>query len=285
MRKMEFGGDWTEEKLECVSKYLSAYTTALKKQPFDLCYIDAFAGTGYRTIKKDEKSSQPMFPEMLKFLDGSARVALKVQPPFHRYIFIEKNKVRFSKLQQLKEDFPEADIELVQDEANTYVQKFCSYNWRRASLRAVLFLDPYGMEVKWKTIEAIANTKAIDLWLLFPIGVAVNRLLRRDSQIAQNTRKTLDECFGTKGWYDEFYKEIENRTLFENSFELQKVATLDSIERYFIERLESVFTEVAENPLRLYNSKNSLLYSLCFAAGNPKGASIAVKIAQHILKR
>jgi hypothetical protein len=28
--------------------------------------------------------------------------------------------------------------------------------------RAVLFLDPYGMEVEWKTLEAIAATGAID---------------------------------------------------------------------------------------------------------------------------
>ncbi len=25
----QFGGDWTEQKLECVSKYLNAYTTIM----------------------------------------------------------------------------------------------------------------------------------------------------------------------------------------------------------------------------------------------------------------
>ena len=46
-----FGGVWTEQKLERVAKYLRAYTTALKNQPFELLYIDAFAGTGYRATK------------------------------------------------------------------------------------------------------------------------------------------------------------------------------------------------------------------------------------------
>ena len=39
-----FGGGWTEQKLEILEAYLNAYTTALKKIPFDLVYIDAFAG-------------------------------------------------------------------------------------------------------------------------------------------------------------------------------------------------------------------------------------------------
>ena len=42
----------------------------------------------------------------------------------------------------------------------------CDKDW--SLHRAVLFLDPYGMQVEWATIEAVAKTKAIDLWLLFP---------------------------------------------------------------------------------------------------------------------
>jgi hypothetical protein len=47
-----FGGQWTQRKLAKVSSYLTAYTTALKNMPFRLIYIDAFAGTGYRTMAK-----------------------------------------------------------------------------------------------------------------------------------------------------------------------------------------------------------------------------------------
>jgi hypothetical protein len=41
---------------------------------------------------------------------------------------------------------------------------------------------------------------------------------------------------------------------------------------------------VAPNPLILNNSKRVLIYLLWFAAGNPKGAPTAVKIAKDILK-
>lgn len=286
------GGIWTEEKLARVRKYLSAYATIMKKQSFRFAYIDAFAGTGYRTLKENENSSEFMFPEMAEsevqdFIDGSARVALEVLPQFDKYIFIEKDKNHFSELQRLKDDFPSLRnrIKLVHADGNTHVQELCQYDWLSKRRRAVLFLDPYGMEVKWQTIEAIANTKAIDLWILFPLGVAVNRLLRVNGQIDESIRKTLDEFFGAADWFDECYKEEEDTSLFENSSELRKVADWNAIENYFIERLDSIFVKVADNPLRLHNSRGNPLYLLCFAAGNPRGASTAVKIAQDILKQ
>ena len=286
-----FGGNWTALKLERVRKYLRAYTTIMSKQPFRFAYIDAFAGTGYRTLKESGNATELMLPRMYeedvkKFFDGSARVALEVTPRFSKYIFIEKNETRFGELQRLLEEFPDlqTDIKLAQDEANSYLQELCNHDWLRLRRRAVLFLDPYGMAVKWNTIEAIANTQAIDLWILFPLGMAVNRLLRKDAKINRTVQNTLNEFFGTEDWFKEFYKNDESPSLFGPLSGQQKVADFDSIEAYFIERLESVFTKVAKNPLRLYNRRNNPLYLLCFAAGNPKGASTAVKIAQDILK-
>ena len=46
MNKQAFGSIWTISKLEIIENYLEFYTTALKKQNFKLCYIDAFAGSG-----------------------------------------------------------------------------------------------------------------------------------------------------------------------------------------------------------------------------------------------
>ena len=70
-----FGGNWTDEKLERVRKYLAAYATIMDKQHFRFAYIDAFAGTGYRTLKHHEKPMSVIFPEVFegdsqRFLDG-----------------------------------------------------------------------------------------------------------------------------------------------------------------------------------------------------------------------
>lgn len=290
-----FGGDWTTAKLDVLAKYLAGYTKALKdkptkERPFRKAYIDAFAGTGYRDAK--EKTRVPetaLFPDLAakepqELLDGSARLALKTEPPFDRYIFIERRAKRCKELENLKGEFPHLarSIEVRRGDANVEIQNLCSKRW--SSRRAVLFLDPYGMQVEWKTIEAIAKTHAIDLWVLFPLGIGVNRLLTRSGEIPESWRKRLNLLLGTETWYDEFYRVERTRTLFGEADQVVK-ATTETIGRYFNERLKSVFPAVAEQPRVLSNSANCPLYLLCFAAGNERGASIALRIANYLLTK
>lgn len=284
-----FGGDWTQQKLEMLKKYLAAYTTALKNQPFELVYIDAFAGTGYREAKsKDVGKVQPFFElaeeEPQQFLDGSARIALQIRPKFHAYVFVEQSPKRFAGLTKLKDEYPElADcINLEQGNCNDYLQRICrDWNWRRR--RAVLFLDPFGMQVDWETLEAVAGTKGIDVWILFPLS-AVNRVFQQDGKIPDSWRQRVDRSFGTSDWYEHFYDEKTDHTLFGDVSRRRKVSTFRSISEYYNKRLKSIFAAVAENSLVLRNSRKSPLFLLCFAVGNARGAPIAIRIAQHILK-
>jgi three-Cys-motif partner protein len=141
------------------------------------------------------------------------------------------------------------------------------------------------MEVEWAAIEAIARTQAIDLWLLFPLGIAVNRLLSRSGHIDETLRERLNGLLGTKDWYNAFYETKTAEDLFGTVTRIEKKVNLKAIGSYFVERLKTVFPGVADNPLPLKNSRNCPLYLLCFAAGNPKGSRTAVKIAQNILRR
>jgi three-Cys-motif partner protein len=286
----DFGGNWTEDKLERVRKYLAAYVHVLKDKRFRFAYIDAFAGTGYRTETKSKNDRALLFPELADeesqgFLEGSARIALQVEPRFHKYIFIEKDPKRFAELEQLKGEFPDLkdDIILENREANDYLQDLClNRNW--ATRRAVLFLDPFGMQVTWATIEAIAKTQAIDLWVLFPLGIAVNRMIPKSGKMSDAWRRKLDIMFGATDWYEAFYQPVNRKGLFDEETSMLKVSDFDSISRYFVKRLKTVFAEVAENPRPLYNSRNIPLFLLCFASGNPRGSKTAIKIARHILE-
>jgi hypothetical protein len=62
-------------------------------------------------------------------------------------------------------------------------------------------------------------------------------------------------------------------------------ASTETIGRYLNDRLKSIFAAAADEPKVLRNSGNSPLYLLCFAAGNSKGAPIALRIANHLLKK
>jgi len=284
-----FGGKWTGRKLECLRKYLNAYMAIMAKQRFRVAYIDAFAGSGYWSEKRDDDPAQLALPELtapdsIGYQDGSARIALQIEPPFDKYLLVETSGLRARQLDALGVDFPDkaADIQVIHSEANGYLLDLCQ-NRRWSGHRAVLFLDPYGMQVDWATVEAIARTKAIDMWYLFPLGVAVNRLLRCDAAIGSSVRARLDRLFGTDAWFDTFYEVQERLTLEGPEVYMVKTGTFDSISAFINGRLAEVFRRVAEHPLALCNSKNVPIYLLCFAAANERGAATAVKIAQDVM--
>ncbi len=300
MALQRFGSHWTEDKLCRAEEYFERYNVALKNQRFTREYIDAFAGTGYREVREEGGGGCLMFPglvepEVQRFLDGSARKALKVEPGFHRFTFIEKDPRKVGELQKLRDKFPDKPIRIECGDANEWVQSICREGWDYR--RAVLFLDPFGMHVSWQTLEAVARTKSIDVWLLFPLGVAISRLLKWDGDIDEALCRRLDFVFGDRSWRDAFYKTdapvqpgAVQRGLFDFEDETPEPeypwkADFSVIEGYFKARLRTIFARVADNTVRLKNSKNIPLYLLFFMAGNERGAPIAVKIAESIMSR
>jgi three-Cys-motif partner protein len=293
MANHEFGGEWTTEKLERIRKYLHAYMQIFSKNPrarsYKTIYVDAFAGTGYRTQRQAIPIGH-LIPELAEhdselFLKGSAQIALEVEPAFHRYLFIERDPERAHELDALRARFPEkaSRIEVLQEEANSYLKRWSgSVDWKQ--WRAVVFLDPYGMQVEWSLLEAIARTEAIDLWLLFPLGIGVCRLLTRGQLPPEYWAQSLTRTLGTDEWRVAFYSHRSRQTLFGEEEDTIRDADFEDVGRFFVKRLTTIFKGVAENPLLLRNSRRNPLYLLCFAAANPKGAPTAVGIAQHILR-
>lgn len=289
-----FGGDWTEEKLARLRKYLPAYMQIMKSRPYRTIYVDAFAGAGYRKEPSRSDSDEPTFPELaepevVRFRAGSARIALECRPSFDHYIFVDRDPNNAARLATLRTEYASLDgrIEIIRSDANAFLKQWCAEtNWRGSTgSRAVVFLDPFGMQVSWDTVEAIARTHAIDLWLLVPLGIAVNRLLPRKSPPPDSWARSLDRFFGTNAWREAFYRPSPQPSLFDADPGEVRAADYDAVGAFFLERLRTIFPAVANNPLPLMNSRQDRpLYLLCFATGNPNAPS-AIKIAQHILRR
>lgn len=285
-----FGGPWTQQKLEILSKYLRAYRLIFDKNPkarfFETGYVDAFAGTGeiprpmLQGFFKDD-------PDLLKaeeeFRKGSVKRALEVDPPFHHYVFIEKDSEKCKELEALKKEHPKRDIKIICDDANTALLNWCKQLDTKKA-RAVVFLDPFGACVEWKVIEAIADTRAVDLWILFPYG-AINRMLVSDALPPKAWADRLTRIFGTGEWMKDFYSTSSWRSLIDPEKRMERVyktADQEKITEFFMRRLKGKFAAVAK-PGFLYNSKG-LLFVLMFAAGNEKGANAGVKIANDLMK-
>lgn len=216
---------------------------------------------------------------------GSAQVALDIDPPFDEYLFIEKDPTFADELRNTLQSRPGMDARatIERGDANTVlVQWTARTNWH--THRAVVFLDPYGMQVEWPTLEALAATKAVDLWLLFPLGQGVNRLLMRKGPPAGSWGDRLTTVFGTEEWRSAFYRPSGQGRLFDDEPSYEKTASAESISQFFLDRLASIFEAVAPKPLVLLNSKRSPIFILCFAAANKKGAPTAVKIARDLIE-
>ena len=292
-RAHRFGGSWTEDKLDRVRKYLDAYTTALKykpskHKPFKLLYVDAFAGTGYRVDKDDCETIGGLFdfPGIDDLAKGSPRIALEIDNrPFDEFIFIEKEPTRFKALEALRDEFPARaeQMHFINDDANAAVARLCrETDWR--GTRAVMFLDPKGMQVDWTTIEAVAATRAIDLWYLCPAGMGPGRLVTRDGNMPRKWQELHDRIFGEEEWRDWFYREVSEPDLFEGLItKSEKTTSPERIEAYLLQRLRSAFVGVANRTAHLKNSKTTM-YLLAFACSNERGKSTALRIANHILK-
>ena len=296
-----FGNDaWTELKLLALDRYLVAWRTIFtgnpKAQYFKTLYVDAFAGTGSR---KNPRPASPENQHQLfadddfdvevpdEYRRGSARIALELASPFDRYIFVEKNPAHAAELRRMiADDFPalaercrvwEADgCEIMRELCTTHM------DWNR--WRAVAFLDPYGMNVESDLLWRIGQTKAIDLWLLFPLGMGVNRLLTSGGLPPKQFEEKLTRVFGDTEWKTDFYPKSNNGDLFPELLAgPRKQTDFESIGEYYRKRLRSWFADVAPHSKVLRNSKGNPMFWLFFAAANPRGAPTAVKIADHLM--
>ena len=272
---MQFGGQWTEEKLRILERYLDAYTTALKNAPFKLVYIDAFAGTGQIALQRDR--------EVVDFLQGSAARAIEISDkPFDEVILVEKDPARCAELEELRNAYPARRIVIERAESNDFLRSLHK-NWR--SWRGVLFLDPFATQVEWCTIQAIANSHALDTWILFPVS-AIARMLpksREPDDISPRWASRLTGVFGDQAWRD-LYSENLQGDLFGHPGSTRE-SGIDGLLNIYKENLRSLFGDrFLPTSRRLRNSTGSPMFEFMFCVGNLKGIGPAKRIARHILE-
>jgi three-Cys-motif partner protein len=282
----EFGAQHTELKLSVVENYLKFFSKALRGKFKELWYIDAFAGTGARTVRvvaKDGDLFEAPAPERVERRRGLARIAIEVEPKFDRLVFMDSKPAHCAALRELANQHPDRDIFVVETDANRAIQdEIGSVNWN--GKRAVMFLDPYGMEVEWATLEAIAATKAIDVWFLFPLAGLYRQATRKSGDIDKSKRTAITRILGSDAWEGELYSDLGQADMFGGG-EKQRTEDVKGLERYVKERLETIFPKVL-GPLALPRGEKPQRYSLFLCISNPAPAAIrlATGVADYIFK-
>ncbi|MEO8862216.1 MAG: three-Cys-motif partner protein TcmP, partial [Ginsengibacter sp.] len=188
----KFGGNWTEQKIEIVVSYAKAYLTIMNKYPqFKTLYFDGFAGSG--DIFKDDKID-------MDIIKGTAIRILEIKDPrsFDMYYFVEKDEKNKAELETIiTKQFPEKRTKcfIVNEDCNDKLLSMATFLKENKNYRVLAFIDPYGMSVNWSSIEAL-NKLGIDLWILVPTGMGVNRLLKKDYNISEAWLSKLEKFLG-----------------------------------------------------------------------------------------
>jgi three-Cys-motif partner protein len=269
-----------------------------------LDYVDAFAGRGKHALKSGAATDGEIMEldsffgneseraDTEEFLVGSALRALRASEgasrPFDRFLFIDADYASCRELELvIKSEFPamKGAVKVVCGDANTALSEYRhSVNW--TCTRALVFLDPYGLEVSWELIMHLAETGACDVWYLFPLG-GVIRMMTNDGQVPNSWRTRLNRVFGTEMWYDEFYRSSDKQmTLFgDDQEEILKNASTEHVVDFIRQRLLSVFPAVSNAGI-LRNGKGAPLFALVLGVSNPKPAAqkAALRIANHLVK-
>jgi three-Cys-motif partner protein len=289
MPQRAFGGAHTKEKLDRLEAYLKAYLSVFKNQSWvRTIYFDAFAGTGEIPGSKESDPLLPLDDRGKGFIVGSARRALGLKNSFSEYVFVEKRHAKVKELERLKAEhsFKADRIRIVHQDANSALQAFCAErDWKKC--RAVVFLDPFGNQVEWATIQVIARTKAVDLWYLFPAGLGVHRQVGKDGTVHYTHAPSLDRIFGTSEWRQAFLGDEEGMPdLFQQQErQAKKLVTPASATQFMIKRMKSVFAGGVLDEWLQLGPRGHHSYSLVFAWANPSpGAAKAGKIAKAVLR-
>jgi three-Cys-motif partner protein len=288
-RQKAFFNSGTEKKLDAVSAFLSKFLDVMSNQHYlETVYVDAFAGTGTIPAPKKEGTLDGII-DAEEFAIGSALRALALPRSFSRYIFIDQSG---SKLADLSARVGESKLRhsrvaFIPGDATEQLMKLCPMLAKR-SIRAVVFLDPFGNQVSWELLEALAATQHVDLLYLFPAMLGVYRQISGiEAKVTPEAEASLDRLFGPHDWRSAFIGEENQSDLFGYRTVKYKVADADDITRFQIRCMRTAFKGCVLDEWLPLGRNGSHWYSLLFAMANPnpRAVKIGSAIARHIMTK
>jgi three-Cys-motif partner protein len=215
-----------------------------------------------------ELDSPPIDAAAEEYIRGSPRVALDIANPFSRYIFIERDPGRAAELERLRQEYGKRRrIDVWQGSAADELDALLKSDLGRPGHRAVVFLDPFGMQISWTVIERLAATRQVEVMINFTLGMAIYRVLPRSATLQPGWSEALDRFFGTHDWHERVYE--ERADLLGARMEKRSDASQRLLEWYRA-RLKAIFGHVS--PARLVkNTRGGHLYYLIWAGPHPLG--------------
>ncbi|MDH4227573.1 MAG: three-Cys-motif partner protein TcmP [Deltaproteobacteria bacterium] len=261
-------GLWSKNKLDIVKLYTEEYSKIVSKFKFEHSYVDGFAGAGMHKFKNTGE-----------FVKGSPLRILELKNPFRKHYLIDKDE---TKIQHLKRTIGNrSDVVYFYGDSNIVLinEVFPLIRYEDYK-RAFCLLDPYGIHIDWKVVEAAGKAKSIELLIHFStMDINMNVLKRNRDAVDQSQIERMNRFWGDGSWRDVGYS--SEMMLFKGKEYEEKVDN-DTMAEAYMERLKNVagFKYVLK-PLPMRNSNGATIYYLLFATHNQTGE----KIMRHIFDK
>lgn len=270
-------GFWSESKLALLEDYLAGFLTVCK-QPGAAVYLDAFAGEG-RGLSR--MTGEEFY--------GSALVAAHATANgfdlrFSALRFIELVEARARQIEaDLMARFPGRDIKVIPGDCNDRIGALLESvpsNLRWSPTFA--FLDPFGVELHWETVRAIADFKRgrrykVELFMLFQTPGIMRIAGLREDRAVDGYEEKLTKLFGCSDWSpivrgrrDELIEPKDAREAFANLMRWRLVHELGYAHTHILE---------------FFNSKGAPVYHMVFATDNATGNTIMRDVYDKAARR
>jgi three-Cys-motif partner protein len=271
-RKWHAWSVWKTKVL--LGAYLPAFTTACEGAPHRT-FIDCFAG---------EADAVDMAGEPF---EGSARIALKTDPPLTHAVFFELEEKAAALEVALRSEFPDRDIHVIGGDCNQRITQGLEWLRGQGTARSgpqlgpvFALLDPDSMELEWSTIETIAKWtgqtapndfsrqgRLVELLALFPTGGFRRSMpiTAGTTEVSESTKAEVDRLFGNREWRSIYSAQRSGAIRGEDSWlwyvHLYRRGLLNLGYRY-------------TSAIEVRNTSGVIQYHLVFATGNNTGRKV-----------
>jgi three-Cys-motif partner protein len=254
-------GFWTESKLDMLSAYLPAFTTASTRAPRTV-YLDLFAGQA-NNVSRD--TGRP--------IDGSLLRALQTQPVFDVVRGFELRRSRALSLEAaFRTEFPGRDVVIHSGDVHEALAPALSELAAYRTAPTLAFVDPDGVEARWQLLEILAGHKLsgqykVELFLLMPspqvVRIAHEKL---DPEALRHAEEQITDLFGTSIWRPILAAR--------RSGLLDPEQTRDELTNLMRWRLEKNLEYRYTHAARLTNTNGTPIYDMIFATDHGVGDKI-----------
>lgn len=245
---------WTALKLEYLDNYLQAYVRATKSAK-ETYYVDAFAGCGECVITENGYPVQ-----------GSPWRALNAVPQFSQYHFVEENAMLATHLRKsiANEGFTNATV--YTGDCNQVILREILPRIP-GDVPCFVFLDPFGLQLHWVTIRALAAHRQgwkVELLILYPYDMAIARQFSLINKRPSISTK-LTSFYGDECWKHQLFESMDAKESTEQRRE--------RFVRLYTGNIRSLGYRFVEVYGPLYSNRGPL-YHVVFASDHYVGSKI-----------